>query len=226
MSGLILPCKFAMGTQLYRAAVWTNVLISCRFWASNSSAQWRVPIALQIIFALIMVIAINYVGHSFSVPNFLSDILLCVKLPESPRWFSHLETILNPFSLLIPLSWNRLLKAGRPAEALAIISALEDKDPSDESVKQTFEAIREAVIIESFGQHQDSSAQAGKQASPSLRELFTGGRTQNFRRVCLGVVIQCFQQVLTSEPADVKHTHLTKRCYHRLRGLISSLTTL
>ncbi|KAF9482501.1 general substrate transporter [Pholiota conissans] len=125
-----------------------------RFWVKGSSAQWRVPIALQIILALIMVIAINF-------------------LPESPRW---------------------LLKAGRPAEALSVISALEDKASSDSHVRQTFEAIREAVIIESLSSnsHQSSSSAAQK---ASLRELFTSGRTQNFRRVCLGVIIQCFQQI-------------------------------
>ncbi|KAF8192485.1 general substrate transporter [Pholiota molesta] len=125
------------------------------FWVKGSSAQWRVPIALQIILALIMVVAI------------------ILYLPESPRW---------------------LLKAGRPAEALSVISALEDKPPSDEMVRQTFEAIREAVIIESMG---PSSTRNGSSApqKPRLRELFTSGRTQNFRRVCLGVAIQCFQQI-------------------------------
>jgi hypothetical protein len=29
----------------------------------------------------------------------------------------------------------------------------------------------------------------------SLKELFKHGRSQNFRRVALGVVIQCFQQI-------------------------------
>ncbi len=29
----------------------------------------------------------------------------------------------------------------------------------------------------------------------ALSELLTGGRGQNFRRVCLGVVVQCFQQI-------------------------------
>ncbi|KAF8974186.1 general substrate transporter [Flammula alnicola] len=115
-----------------------------RFWAKGSSAQWRAPIALQIIFALIMVIAINF-------------------LPESPRW---------------------LLKAGRPAQAMAVMSALEDKPPSDENVKRSFEAIREAVIIEELGRD-GSRSESGPQkpSKTSLRELFTGGRGQNFRRI-------------------------------------------
>lgn len=31
--------------------------------------------------------------------------------------------------------------------------------------------------------------------SSPLREIFTGGRSQNFRRAFLGVVVQCFQQI-------------------------------
>lgn len=38
-------------------------LLASRFWASGSSAQWRVPVALQIIFALIMIIAIWFVSQ-------------------------------------------------------------------------------------------------------------------------------------------------------------------
>ncbi len=50
---------------------------------------------------------------------------------------------------------------------------------------QTYHAIKEAVAAE---------AHLGDDGSP-LREIFTGGRSQNFRRAFLGVVIQCFQQI-------------------------------
>ncbi|KAJ3788800.1 general substrate transporter [Lentinula aff. detonsa] len=120
------------------------------FWASGSSAQWRAPIALQILFALIV---------AFALPL----------LPESPRW---------------------LMKVGRPAEALAVISALEDKPYTDSVVRTTFQAVKEAVTLEgSTVDKSDSSVKV------SLRELFTSGRSQNFRRVALGVIIQCFQQI-------------------------------
>ncbi|KAH9482803.1 MFS-type transporter oryC [Psilocybe cubensis] len=82
----------------------------------------------------------------------------------------------------------RLLKAGRPAEAMAVISALEDKPPTDANVKQTFEAIKEAVIAEGMdltnvaSSHDSQKSQSSK---ASLRELFTGGRGQNFRRTLL-----------------------------------------
>lgn len=117
------------------------------FFAGSSSAQWRVPIALQILLALVMIIGIGY-------------------LPESPRW---------------------LFKAGRKAEALAVIAALEDKPVTDEHVRTTFRGIREAVELESPGVDKDAKAE--------LKELFTGGPSQNFRRVCLGIVVQCFQQI-------------------------------
>ncbi|KAK0491097.1 general substrate transporter [Armillaria novae-zelandiae] len=86
-------------------------------------------------------------------------------LPESPRW---------------------LIKVGRKAEALAVISALDDKPINDPEVRQTFKAINEAVELE------EGNTPTGKVA---LKEIFTGGRGQNFRRVVLGVVIQAFQQL-------------------------------
>ncbi|EEB88480.1 hypothetical protein MPER_13662, partial [Moniliophthora perniciosa FA553] len=66
---------------------------------------------------------------------------------------------------------------------------------SDPEVKQTFHAIREAVAIESGSPVIDEKTGNTVQQQSSLRELFTGGRSQNFRRVTLGVVVQCFQQI-------------------------------
>ncbi|EKM80392.1 hypothetical protein AGABI1DRAFT_128066 [Agaricus bisporus var. burnettii JB137-S8] len=125
------------------------------FWAKGSSAQWRVPIALQIIFALIMIIFINF-------------------LPESPRW---------------------LLKTGQSARAMAVISDLEDKSIMDPDVQQTFHAIKEAVELEEGTSIDEADGKRHPAGKASLRELFTNGRSQNFRRVALGVVIQCFQQI-------------------------------
>ncbi|KXN83736.1 Sugar transporter STL1 [Leucoagaricus sp. SymC.cos] len=124
------------------------------FWAKASSAQWRVPIALQIVLALIMIIFINF-------------------LPESPRW---------------------LLKAGQSAQAMAVISALEDKPVADANLQQTFHAIKEAVELEE-GVPMDQDGKRKHSGKASLKELFSSGRNQNFRRVALGVVIQCFQQI-------------------------------
>lgn len=88
----------------------------------------------------------------------------------------------------------RLLKSGQSAHAMAVISALEDKSPEDTKVQQIFLAIREAVELEE-GASLDVEGKGKRSKKVSLKELFSGGRGQNFRRVALGVVIQCFQQV-------------------------------
>ncbi|KII95223.1 hypothetical protein PLICRDRAFT_34067 [Plicaturopsis crispa FD-325 SS-3] len=121
------------------------------FWAKSSSAQWRVPIALQILFALILIVTIRW-------------------LPESPRW---------------------LVKQGRTAEAMAVISALEDKPASATEVRQTLHAIEDAVALEEVGRDKIT----GEVKKASLSELFTHGRGQNFRRAFLAVTVQCFQQI-------------------------------
>ncbi|KAG1740225.1 uncharacterized protein EDB91DRAFT_1053442 [Suillus paluster] len=113
-----------------------------RFFVNWSSAQWRVPIALQLVFEIIMVTCIGL-------------------LPESPRW---------------------LVKRGRNAEAMAVISAMEDKPPSDPEVRRTYHGIREAVAVETSSQG-------------LLRELTTGGRSQNLRRTVTAMVCQMMQQL-------------------------------
>ncbi|EGO21402.1 hypothetical protein SERLADRAFT_373197 [Serpula lacrymans var. lacrymans S7.9] len=129
------------------------------YFVPESSAQWRVPIALQLVLELILVGGIGF-------------------LPESPRW---------------------LVRHDRPAEALAVISALEDKPPSDPEVQRTFYAIREAVEMEDFGTSSDDGEGAMKNKKSnrkaSLRELVTGGRSQNFRRTIIAVMCQMFQQL-------------------------------
>lgn len=79
---------------------------------------------------------------------------------------------------------------------MAVICALTDKPTSDAEVRRTFHAIREAVTIEGTNPNRTDKREAQSTSQTSLKELFTGGRSQNFRRVTLGVVIQCFQQVL------------------------------
>lgn len=78
----------------------------------------------------------------------------------------------------------RLVKHGRYAEALAVISAIDDKPYTDPDVQRTYIGIRETIALE-----------GGDSRNASLKELFTHGRSQNFRRACLGVVNQCFQQI-------------------------------
>lgn len=77
----------------------------------------------------------------------------------------------------------RLVNHGRNAEAMAIISAMEDKLPLDPEVQCTYYGIHEAVVVET------STGQG------SLCELITGGRSQNFRRTVIAVVCQTMQQL-------------------------------
>ncbi|OAX34446.1 general substrate transporter [Rhizopogon vinicolor AM-OR11-026] len=129
------------GTLIVAGGQWVDLAL---FFVNWSSAQWRAPIALQLVFEIIMVTCIGF-------------------LPESPRW-------------RVPL-----MKQGRNAEAMAIISAMEDKDPSDPDVQRTYYGIREAVAVEA--------------SSQGMRELITGGRSQNLRRTTIAVVLMMMQQL-------------------------------
>ena len=86
------------------------------------------------------------------------------QLPESPRW---------------------LVKHGRHAEALAVISSLDNTDIHDPEVQRTYIGIHETILAEG---DVDSKG-------TNLKELFTHGRGQNFRRASLAIISQCFQQI-------------------------------
>ncbi|QRV89513.1 Sugar (and other) transporter [Ceratobasidium sp. AG-Ba] len=123
--------------------------IMVSFFLKTSSVQWRTPIALQIVFALVMIFGIGF-------------------LPDSPRW---------------------LVNQGCYAEAIAVISALEDKPHTHPDVQRTFLAIREAALAE------NTASGDIKPNKLQLGELLHGGRSQNFRRATLGVAVQAFQQI-------------------------------
>ncbi|KAG2339180.1 general substrate transporter [Suillus weaverae] len=136
-------CVSVFCIDLFEIDRWLVALVDLAlFFVNWSSAQWRVPIALQLVFQIIMVTCIGF-------------------LPESPRW---------------------LVKRGRNAEAMAVISAMEDKPHTDPEVQRTYYGIREAVAVETSSQG-------------SLRELTTGGRSQNFRRTAIAVVFMMMQQL-------------------------------
>ncbi|KAG2153497.1 general substrate transporter [Suillus bovinus] len=130
------------GRMIMMAGIFFMVGVTISFFVNWSSAQWRVPIALQLAFEIIMVTCIGF-------------------LPESPRW---------------------LVKRGRDAEAMAVISAMEDKPFSDPEVQRTYYGIRKAVAVEESSQS-------------SLRELTTGGPSQNLRRMVIPVVLMMMQQL-------------------------------
>lgn len=81
----------------------------------------------------------------------------------------------------VPESPRWLASKGRHAEALAVLAALDGTTVDDPAVLKTWRGIVDAV------RHS-----AGDFA---IKELFTHGRGQHFRRTMLGVAAQCFQQI-------------------------------
>jgi hypothetical protein len=81
---------------------------------------------------------------------------------------------------------------------MAVICAVSDKPTSDIEVRRTSHAIREVGNVEGTKASPNTAEKSKtvQTGQTSLKGLSTGGRSQNFRRVTLGVVIQCFQQVL------------------------------
>lgn len=105
---------------------------------------WRFPIAFQIVFGVIIVVAMIW-------------------LPESPRW---------------------LLTRERHEEAMTVLAALRGLHRDDDEVK-----LQAGTIIDSIR----ASGHVG--GNTPFSALFTGGKTQHFRRMMLGVSSQFFQQI-------------------------------
>ncbi|KAK4570095.1 hypothetical protein LTR86_003065 [Recurvomyces mirabilis] len=109
-----------------------------------SGLTWRFPIAFQIVFGLIIAIAMIW-------------------LPESPRW---------------------LLSKDRTEEATVVLAALAGESKDHDDVK-----LQMGIIVDSIRASGHSSG------STPYSALFTGGKTQHFRRMMLGVSSQFFQQI-------------------------------
>ncbi|ODN88840.1 sugar transporter [Cryptococcus wingfieldii CBS 7118] len=114
------------------------------FFYTTGSISWRFPIALQLVFIIVMIVC-----------------MYCFRLPESPRW---------------------LAAKGKYPEALAVLAALDNTSVDDPAVITIFHGITDAIAAEQVGEF-------------SFKEIFSGGKTQNFRRTMLGVVAQCYQQI-------------------------------
>jgi len=104
-------------------------------------------------------------SESWRVPIALQLVLIVIAawlvlyMPESPRW---------------------LILAGREAEALHVLSALNDKKESDRVIHQEFLQIKDAVI---------------EMAQASFVNVFKMGDYRDGHRVILAVALQFFQQI-------------------------------
>ncbi|KAF2114845.1 general substrate transporter [Lophiotrema nucula] len=105
---------------------------------------WRFPIAFQVVFGLIVLIAPFW-------------------LPESPRW---------------------LLTRDRSDEATRVIAALRGLSIHDDETQLEVNIIMDSI-----------RASGHKGGNTPFSALFTGGKTQHFRRMMLGASAQFFQQI-------------------------------
>ncbi|KAL8728040.1 MAG: hypothetical protein Q9166_005640 [cf. Caloplaca sp. 2 TL-2023] len=111
--------------------------------------------------------------------------------PPSLTWrFPIAFQIIFALILAIPTYWlpespRWLLTRGRDAEGTAVIAALRGLELD---AKETI--LQRQIILDSIA----ASGYAGKKNTP-LKACFTGGKTQHFRRMMLGVSSQFMQQV-------------------------------
>ncbi|WVO14659.1 hypothetical protein L204_102296 [Cryptococcus depauperatus] len=82
----------------------------------------------------------------------------------------------------LPESPRWLASKERYAESLAVLAALDNTTVNDPKVINTFHGICDTIAAEHVGGFK-------------FREIFSHGKTQNFRRTLLGVGAQCFQQI-------------------------------
>ncbi|WVQ84605.1 hypothetical protein IAT38_006760 [Cryptococcus sp. DSM 104549] len=82
----------------------------------------------------------------------------------------------------LPESPRWLAAKGKHAESLAVLAALDNTTVDNPEVINTFHGISDAISAEASGAF-------------AWKELMSGGKTQNFRRMMLGVLIQCFHQI-------------------------------
>lgn len=104
---------------------------------------WRLPIAVQIIFALIVIV-------------------LVFGLPESPRW---------------------LFQHGREDEAMTVLCAVYDKEPTDEYIINERNAIASAIELE-----------LSENKPRNFFNIFRSDRVKTRRRVLLAWFVQFMNQ--------------------------------
>jgi hypothetical protein len=137
------------------------------------TTQWRFPIALQILFAVLLCAGVAV-------------------LPESPRWlFTHghydaacqIVADLSVRTLSLPS-----LRLARESQKLTICftrsSSLQDSNIEDENTQREIRLIVDGI-----------NAATGAMGGVKNSELFIGGKKQHFRRMAVGASSQIFQQL-------------------------------
>lgn len=104
---------------------------------------WRLPIAVQIVFALVVIV-------------------LVLGLPESPRW---------------------LFQHGREDEAMAVLCAVYDKEPTDEYIINERDAIASAIELE-----------LSENKPRNFVNIFRDDRVKTRKRVLLAWFVQFMNQ--------------------------------
>lgn len=92
--------------------------------------------------------------------------------------------IVSTFMIWLPESPRWLLTRDRPEEAITVLAALQGTNREDDQVK-----LQAGIIMDSIR----ASGHVG--GNTPISALFTGGKTQHFRRAMLGASSQFFQQV-------------------------------
>ncbi|SCU96367.1 LANO_0E13322g1_1 [Lachancea nothofagi CBS 11611] len=163
----------AVGTMI---AYWIDFGLSY----VDSSVQWRFPVAMQIFFAIMLLIGIW-------------------ELPDSPRW---------------------LMSRGRNQEAIHILAALDDLPIDDDAIVAEATAIQDTV-------------NRFRHEKRSIKDLFTGGNSQNLQRALIASSTQFFQQFTGCNAAIYYSTvlfedsiHLTGKLPLILGGVFATIYAL
>lgn len=131
-----------------------------------TSLNWRLPIALQVIFAIALFIGVWFLPDCAPLPSpilFVGSIAHCPDFLLAPRW---------------------LLHQGHHAEAQRVVASLTDDTYDSEAT-----LLQTRIIMQSI----QMSHELG---SVSKRNMFTNGPTQHFRRMAIGASSQIMQQIV------------------------------
>lgn len=142
-----------------------------------TSLNWRLPIALQVIFAIALLGGVYFLPDCAPRSIFFAFVGLIAHsryLHSAPRW---------------------LLHQGHHAEAQRVVAALTDDTYDSEAT-----LLQTRIIMQSI----QMSHELG---TVSKRNMFTNGPTQHFRRMAIGASSQIMQQIVRSASLSIGLDH-------------------